>query len=314
MAGRDEHVISVRGLTRDFGEFRAVAGIDFDVERGDVFGFLGANGAGKTTTIRMLCGLLVPSAGSGRILEYDIMKEPERIKPKVGYMSQKFSLYPDLTVEENLDFFGGIYRIHRRKMKDRKRFALAMAGLEGKEGRITGTLSGGWKQRLALGASLLHEPELLFLDEPTAGVSPEARREFWDLIHRLAEKGTTVFVTSHYMDEVEHCDRIVLMSRGRIAALDTPEGLKANALNGNILRLEAQGSLEEVKTALEGLEEVLDVQPFGSAFHILVSKDVDGTLSVSRRLSSRGISVEGVEPVEPSLEDVFISVIGRSER
>ncbi len=224
----DERVIEVERLGRRFGRFRAVDAISFDVRRGEVFGFLGANGAGKTTTIRMLCGLLAPSEGRGRVLDLDLMRESERIKPKVGYMSQRFSLYPDLTVAENLDFFAGVYRIPRREQAGRKRLAIGMAGLEGFEGVLTGSLAGGFKQRLALGAALLHRPELLFLDEPTAGVSPEARRSFWDLIHDLAAGGTTVFVTSHYMDEVEHCDRIVLMSRGRIAALDTPEGLKAS--------------------------------------------------------------------------------------
>jgi ABC-2 type transport system ATP-binding protein len=219
-------VIEVDGLTRLFGSFRAVDAIGFQVTRGEVFGFLGANGAGKSTTIRILCGLLAPSAGRGHVLGFDIMKESEKIKPHVGYMSQKFSLYPDLTVAENLDFFGGVYRVSRHKLQERKRWAVQMAGLEGKENVITAELAGGFKQRLALGAALLHEPRLLFLDEPTAGVAPMARRAFWDLIHTLSDQGATIFVTSHYMDEVEQCDRIALMSRGRIVALDTPAGLK----------------------------------------------------------------------------------------
>jgi ABC-2 type transport system ATP-binding protein len=219
-------VIEVEGLTRLFGSFRAVDTISFQVTRGEVFGFLGANGAGKSTTIRILCGLLAPSAGRGHVLGFDIMKESEKVKPHVGYMSQKFSLYPDLTVGENLDFFGGVYRVPRKKLLERKQWAIKMAGLEGKETVITAELAGGFKQRLALGAALLHEPRLLFLDEPTAGVAPMARRAFWDLIHTLSSQGATVFVTSHYMDEVEQCDRIALMSRGRIVALDTPAGLK----------------------------------------------------------------------------------------
>jgi ABC-2 type transport system ATP-binding protein len=219
-------VISVSGLTRLFGTFRAVDGISFEVRRGEVFGFLGANGAGKSTTIRILCGLLAPSGGTGHVLGYDIMRESERVKPHVGYMSQKFSLYPDLTVEENLSFFGGIYRVPGPRLAERTRWAIELAGLHGKERALTSELAGGYKQRLALGAALLHEPELLFLDEPTAGVAPAARRLFWELIHQLSLAGTTVFVTSHYMDEVEQCDRIALMSRGRIVALDTPEGLK----------------------------------------------------------------------------------------
>lgn len=221
-----DNAIEVEGITRLFGTFRAVDDISFHVTRGEVFGFLGANGAGKSTTIRILCGLLAPSAGRGHVLGFDIMKESEKVKPLVGYMSQKFSLYPDLTVAENLDFFGGVYRVPRKKLEERKNWAIAMAGLAGKERVITAGLAGGFKQRLALGAALLHEPKLLFLDEPTAGVAPLARRGFWDLIHALSVAGTTVFVTSHYMDEVEQCDRIALMSRGRIVALDTPAGLK----------------------------------------------------------------------------------------
>jgi ABC-2 type transport system ATP-binding protein len=222
----EQRAIEVEGLTRLFGDFRAVDDISFYVTRGEVFGFLGANGAGKSTTIRILCGLLAPSAGRGHVLGFDIMKESEKVKPHVGYMSQKFSLYPDLSVGENLDFFGGVYRVPRKKLQERKRWAIQMAGLEGKDKTITAQLAGGFKQRLALGAALLHEPRLLFLDEPTAGVAPMARRGFWDLIHSLSQGGTTVFVTSHYMDEVEQCDRIALMSRGRIVALDTPAGLK----------------------------------------------------------------------------------------
>jgi ABC-2 type transport system ATP-binding protein len=223
---RTDNVIEVRGLTRLFGQFRAVDDISFEVHRGEVFGFLGANGAGKSTTIRILCGLLAPSAGEGHVLGYDVMTESERIKPHVGYMSQKFSLYPDLTVAENLRFFGGIYRVGAKKLAERTAWAIEMAGLGGKQHALTQELAGGFKQRLALGAALLHEPELLFLDEPTAGVAPAARRSFWALIHRLSLEGTTVFVTSHYMDEVEQCDRIALMSRGRIVALGTPDGLK----------------------------------------------------------------------------------------
>ncbi|OGQ89875.1 MAG: ABC transporter ATP-binding protein [Deltaproteobacteria bacterium RIFOXYA12_FULL_58_15] len=222
----DERVIDVEGLTRNFGSFCAVDAIGFTVQRGEVFGFLGANGAGKSTTIRMLCGLLTPSAGRGHVLNFDVLTESEKIKPYVGYMSQKFSLYPDLTVAENLDFFGGIYRVQPKRLAQRTDWAIHISGLEGKEDTITADLAGGFKQRLALGAALLHEPTLLFLDEPTAGVAPMARRRFWELIHTLAVAGTTVFVTSHYMDEVEQCDRIALMSRGRIVALDTPENLK----------------------------------------------------------------------------------------
>lgn len=246
----DGPVIEVKGLTRVFGTFRAVDSISFSVTRGEVFGFLGANGAGKSTTIRILCGLLAPSAGEGHVLGYDILRDSERVKPHVGYMSQKFSLYPDLTVRENLDFFGGIYRVPEPRLSERIAWAVEMSGLKGKEDALTSQLSGGFKQRLALGAALLHEPELLFLDEPTAGVAPAARRLFWALIHRLSLAGTTVFVTSHYMDEVEQCDRIALMSRGRIVALDTPEGLKNDPRVPRVGGVEP--SLEDVFVAVIG--------------------------------------------------------------
>ena len=245
-----ERVIDVQGLTRTFGDFVAVDGISFDVTRGEVFGFLGANGAGKSTTIRMLCGLLTPSAGRGRVLGCDIMRESERIKPEVGYMSQKFSLYPDLTVEENLLFFGGIYRVPSETLHSRMAWAIEMAGLVGRERSLTAELALGFKQRLALGAALLHEPKLLFLDEPTAGVAPMARRSFWALIHELSTSGTTVFVTSHYMDEVEQCDRIALMTEGRIAALDTPAALKRDPRVQRGASVEP--SLEDVFVAIIG--------------------------------------------------------------
>jgi ABC-2 type transport system ATP-binding protein len=250
----EPYVIEIEELSRYFGDFCAVDRISFAVRRGEVFGFLGANGAGKSTTIRMLCGLLAPSHGKGRVLHYDILTESEKVKPHVGYMSQRFSLYPDLTVEENLDFFGGVYRVASAALAARKRWALTMAGLTDKRDVLTQDLALGFKQRLALGAALLHEPPLVFLDEPTAGVSPLARRAFWELIHTLAVSGTTIFVTSHYMDEVEQCDRIALMSRGKIIALDTPEDLKHDprlpARTG-----EAAPTLEDVFVALLGTQK-----------------------------------------------------------
>jgi len=253
MNGSD-NVIEVEELSRRFGEFRAVDRISFSVRRGEVFGFLGANGAGKSTTIRMLCGLLAPSHGRGRVLDFDILTESEKVKQHVGYMSQKFSLYPDLTVEENLDFFGGIYRVPEARLAERKRWAIEIAGLTDKVSSLTAELAGGYKQRLALGAALLHEPTLLFLDEPTAGVAPLARRAFWELIHTLSVGGTTVFVTSHYMDEVEQCDRIALMSRGQIVALDTPDELKRDPRVGTLAG-GALPSLEDVFVALLGSQK-----------------------------------------------------------
>ena len=310
-----ECVIDVRHLERRFGDFRAVDRISFSVERGEVFGFLGANGAGKSTTIRILCGLLAPSGGEGHVLGLDIMRQSEKIKPQVGYMSQKFSLYPDLTVSENLDFFGGIYGLSRGKLAERKAWAIAMAELGGREKTITALLPGGLKQRLALGAALLHSPKMIFLDEPTAGVAPDARRRFWDLIRAQAEQGTTVFVTTHYMDEVEHCDRIALMSRGRIVALDSPEGLKRDALGGELWAVSSGATLGALRGAFREDPAILDVQPFGLDYHLLVAKN---TADVSERVQKtavlNGLSISRMAAIKPTLEDVFIAVIGRGER
>ena len=218
--------IEVRELTKTFGAFTAVDHISFDVGKGEIFGFLGPNGAGKSTTIRMLCGILRPTSGTGRVGGFDIGGEPDAVKRIIGYMSQKFTLYGDLTVGENIDFHGGIRRLPPGVLAERKTWVLRMAGLVGRERSLTRNLSGGWKQRLALGCSILHHPDILFLDEPTASVAPASRRDFWDLIYTLAEEGTTVFVTSHYMDEVERCHRIAIIFAGRIAAIGTPRELK----------------------------------------------------------------------------------------
>jgi len=218
--------IDVRGLTKTFGSFTAVDHISFSVEKGEIFGFLGPNGAGKSTTIRMLCGILSPTSGGGTVGGCDIGSQPEKIKTIIGYMSQKFTLYGDLTVAENIDFHGGIHRLTPARLKDRKEWVLDMAGLEGRENAMTRELSGGWKQRLALGCAVLHEPEILFLDEPTASVDPASRRDFWRLIYDLSVRGTTTFVTSHYMDEVERCHRIAILYDGRIIALGPPRELK----------------------------------------------------------------------------------------
>ena len=314
MAEPDNLVIEVRELSRLFGDFRAVDGISFDVRRGEVFGFLGANGAGKSTTIRILCGLLAPSAGEGHVLHFDVMTESEKIKPHVGYMSQKFSLYPDLTVRENLEFFGGVYGVPREKLQERIAWALDMAGLGERKNEITQSLPGGYKQRLALGAALLHEPEMIFLDEPTAGVAPAARRSFWDLIRQMASRGVTVFVTTHYMDEAEHCDRIALMSRGRIVALDTPEALKRNALDGRLVEVETQLSLKDMRRIFGGHAAVLDVQPFGLAYHLQVKAAGDSEQVVRAIAGEAGITLDTAHEVEPTLEDVFIAVIGGKER
>ncbi len=239
--------VQVRDLEKRFGSFVAVNRVSFSVARGEIFGFLGPNGAGKSTTIRMLIGILPPTSGIGTVAGYDIAREPERVKSQVGYMSQRFSLYEDLTVEENIDFYAGIYRVPRAKRQARKEWVLEMAGLSGRRRSRTSVLSGGWKQRLALGCAILHEPPILFLDEPTSGVDPINRRRFWDLIHALADGGTTVFVTTHYMDEAEYCDRLALIYRGELVALGTPSALKAE-LAGRVQASEP--TLEDVFVAL----------------------------------------------------------------
>jgi ABC-2 type transport system ATP-binding protein len=221
----DNWAVEVENLVKRFGDFIAVDNISFRVRRGEIFGFLGPNGAGKSTAIRVLCGLLRPTSGLARVGGYDVAREPETVRQNIGYMSQKFSLYDDLTVEENLAFFGGIYGVPQHLLHEREEFALRMAGLTGRRTTLTRLLAGGWKQRLALGCAILHEPPILFLDEPTSGVDPIARREFWDLIYQLSEQGHTIFVTTHYMDEAEYCHRLALMYKGKIVALDTPAAL-----------------------------------------------------------------------------------------
>jgi ABC-2 type transport system ATP-binding protein len=232
MSQPDGNAVEIRSLVKRFDSFVAVDHVTLDVARGEIFGFLGPNGAGKSTTIRILCGLLAPTEGSARVNGFDVATQPEQVKRSIGYMSQKFSLYDDLTVEENLDFFAGVYGVPRERRAERKAYALKMAGLENELGRMTRLLAGGWKQRLALGCAILHQPPILFLDEPTSGVDPIARRQFWDLIYAMAEAGTTVFVSTHYMEEAEYCHRLALMYKGRTIALGTPAGLKAQHAAG----------------------------------------------------------------------------------
>src|SRR5512137_1383060 len=229
--------VKVENLEKKFGAFTAVNRITFDVKRGEIFGFLGPNGAGKSTTIRMLCGILTPTAGSGTVAGFDIIREAEEIKKNIGYMSQRFSLYEDLTVEENINFYSGIYRIPAEKKKARNEWVIGMAGLADHRNSPTATLSGGWKQRLALGCAILHEPPIIFLDEPTSGVDPISRRNFWDLIYHMSGEGVTVFVTTHYMDEAEYCDRLGLIYRGELIALNTPEALKTRSMQADVLEV-----------------------------------------------------------------------------
>ncbi len=299
-----DEVISVEGLTKRFGDFVAVDGITFEVKAGDIVGYLGPNGSGKTTTIRMLCGLLHPTAGTARILGLDIIKNPEEVKRQIGYMSQKFALYDDLTVRENLEFYSGVYEVPEQREKQRLAEIYHMAGLEERTNSLTSTLSGGWRQRLALGCALVHEPRLLFLDEPTSGVDPEARREFWDLIYQLAHQGTTIFVTTHYMDEAEHCSRVGFMFRGHLLAYDSPHDLKEHHLKGAAWTLEISPLLEGIE-ALSKLPGIVQARLFGDQAEAIVASNEWTPESLSARLAVQGLTVSKIEPVEPTLEDVF---------
>ncbi|BBM70104.1 ABC transporter ATP-binding protein [Rhodothermus marinus] len=300
--------IDVRDLTRRFGSFTAVDHVTFQVEAGEIFGFLGANGAGKSTTIRMLCGLLPPSEGTARVAGFDVAREPYRVRQAIGYMAQKFSLYEDLTGLENLYFFGTAYGLTGRRLEARIREVTARVGLNGQERRLVRELPTGWRQRLALAGALLHEPSVVFLDEPTSGVDPLARRRFWDLIAELAAEGTTVFVTTHYLDEAEYCNRLGLIHNGRLIALGAPEALKARYLIRPLYELEATPLRAALET-LRRMPEVFEADPFGSRIHVtLQDRSLDPELLV-RRLREAGLTVAGIRPIVPTLEDVFLHLI-----
>jgi ABC-2 type transport system ATP-binding protein len=304
--------VEVNDLVKRFGSFVAVDHVSFQVSRGEIFGFLGPNGAGKSTTIRILCGLLGPTSGRASVHGYDVATQPELIRRNIGYMSQKFSLYDDLTVEENIEFFSGIYGVPLERRAGRAAYVLRMAGLESRRSEMTRLLSGGWKQRLALGCAILHEPPILFLDEPTSGVDPIARRDFWDLIHQLSDAGHTVFVSTHYMDEAEYCHRLALMYRGRIIALGTPPELKDRLHGQTLLRLDTHSPLDTMK-ALEGTPGVSDVAVFGSGLHLTVA-DPSAVPKIRQKLESEGIEVRRLEPIPPSMEDVFVAMIEAEDR
>jgi ABC-2 type transport system ATP-binding protein len=299
--------VVVRGLTRRFGDFTAVDGVTLDVRPGEIFGFLGPNGAGKTTTIKMLTGLLSPTDGEGWVAGLDIRSERRAIKNRIGYMSQRFSLYTDLTVRENIELFAGLYGVDGGRLEERRRWILEMSELAGAETRTTGELPLGWKQRLALGCAMVHEPSILFLDEPTSGVDPVARRRFWDLIDGLSDRGTTVFVSTHYMEEAEYCHRLALLNRGRLIALDTPRALRARVVEP-ILEVKSDDAPGAVD-ALRGTPGVLEAAMFGRALHVIVVDAEEGAAAVRRALSAAGRRVDHIAPVEPSLEDVFVSLV-----
>jgi drug efflux transport system ATP-binding protein len=296
--------LEVLGLTKKFGSFTAVDHVAFTVQPGEVLGYLGPNGSGKTTTIRMLCGLMKPSEGTARIMGIDVTQDPEGVKPHIGYMSQKFALYDDLTVLENLQFYAGVYDVPESEEPARLEEILHMAGLTGRKNAFTRELSGGWRQRLALGCALIHRPPLLFLDEPTSGVDPVARREFWDLIYELASHGTTIFITTHYMDEAEHCSRVAFMYRGRLLAFDTPANLKARYLQGAAWDFDASPLLEAVEM-LGATEGIAQASLHGDRAHVIIRGNEWTPERLQAHMADKGISVRSAESVESSLEDVF---------
>lgn len=307
----DPSAILAQNLTRRFGDFTAVKGVDFAVRRGEIFGFLGPNGSGKTTTIRMLLGLLKPSAGSAEVLGMPVAGDTRRIRPRIGYMSQRFSLYNDLTVRQNLRFYAAAYGLSGGTLASRMAEVLALAGLEGREETKTGDLSGGWRQRLALSAAILHRPELLFLDEPTAGVDPLSRRAFWALLYRLVAEGVTVFVTTHYMDEAEHCHRLAFIQHGRLIAYGTPAAIKAEMMRGEVLEIAPSDPVAAVKVLRAAQETdrlpVSEVELYGSLIHLVAPEVQQHQEAIAAELCRAGIEPGQMALIEPSLEDVFIA-------
>src|SRR5579862_5680376 len=308
MNGNAARQVVAEQLVKRFGSFVAVDHVNFHVGRGEIMGFLGPNGAGKSTIIRILCGLLRPTAGRVLVAGIDVERDPEAVREHIGYMSQKFSLYRDLTVEENLKFFARIYRVPRSELAERMRFALDMAGLGGHEKALVSTLAGGWQQRLALGCAVLHRPPILFLDEPTSGVEPASRRRFWDLIHALAADGVSVLVSTHYMDEAEYCHRVALMNQGRLITTGSPAELKQSALAGKLLLVECD-NLGAALAAIQHLPGVQDCSVFGKALHVLVTDPEQSARELPTLLQARAIRATRITTVHPSLEDVFVRLV-----
>ena len=314
----NDSTIAARGLTKRFGDFTAVDQINFDVHRGEIFGLLGPNGSGKTTTIRMMLGLLHPTEGTVEVLGVTVKDLPEDIRSRVGYMSQRFSLYNDLTVLQNLQFKARAYGLKNNEFKERIQYALHMAGLEGQEYAKTKDLSGGWRQRLALSASFIHRPEIVFLDEPTAGVDPISRRAFWDLLYALVAEGITIFVTTHYMDEAEHCHRLAFIQRGKIIAYGTPEHIKSERMRGEVLEIEPSDPIKAVKV-LRGLQSshhlpLEDVELYGSLVHVIGTEMEKHQPIIADELKLADIDPGQMSIIEPSLEDVFIASMREFEQ
>jgi drug efflux transport system ATP-binding protein len=313
-----EQPIVVQDLTKKFGEFTAVDHVSFAVEAGEIFGWLGPNGAGKTTTIRMLLGLMKPSSGSTHVLGFDSATQPKAVHAQIGYMSQQFTLYNDLTARQNIHFYGMVHGLPDEDLKRREVEIIQMAGLTGRESNLTGALSGGWKQRLALGCAIVHGPKVVFLDEPTAGVDPISRREFWDLIYGMAKHGVTVLVTTHYMDEAELCQRVGFISQGRLVALDSPSRLKITQMRGQVLEIRAEHperAMRILKAARAGALDIDEVALYGAQIHAVVPDAADYAQRIRELLAKEQIEVVAIERIAPTLEDVFISsVTASSER
>ena len=303
--------IDVQHLTRRFGKFVAVDDVSFRVGEGEIFGFLGANGAGKSTTIRMLCGLLRPSGGTATVGGVDVSRDPEGVKRRIGYMSQRFSLYESLTVDENIRFFAGLYGLSDERYAERRRFVLEMAGLEGRETTLTRQLSGGWRQRLALGCAILHEPRILFLDEPTGGVDPISRRQFWRLIDQLAGEGVTILVTTHYLDEAERCGRVAIMHAGRLIGAGTVAEVKRVFADRPIVEVRVDQPVAAMQ-ALDAMPEVEKTSLFGTAVHAVLKARRAADVPVADRLRAAGLQVRSLVTVQPSLEDVFLDMIEKA--
>ncbi len=309
----NNHTIEVEQLTKRFGDFTAVDHIDFTVKQGEIFGFLGANGAGKSTTIRMLCALLQPTEGTARVGGHDITDAPERVKESIGYMSQRFSLYEDLTVEENIHFFGRVYGLTDAELRARKAWALTMANLHGRETSITGTLPGGWKQRLALGCAVLHRPRIVFLDEPTSGVDPLMRRIFWELINELSGEGVTVLVTTHFLEEAEYCNDLILINAGHIIAKGSPKELKRDHIKTPILELQCSNVIEAMSW-IEQQPWALETSVFGTNLHVSVSDEPSARSGIRKIMEQNDLKLYSIDRITPSLEDVFLYLLDRESQ
>ena len=308
------HSISVTDLTKKFGSFTAVDNISFNVNKGEIFGFLGANGAGKTTTIRMLCGILAPTSGDALVGGYSIMKESPKVKTRIGYMSQRFSLYNDLTVEENINFFGGVYNIPDEKLRERKKWVLSIANLEGKEKLLTGSLPGGIKQRLALGTAVIHQPEIVFLDEPTSGVDPISRRNFWELINYLSDEGVTVLVTTHYLEEAEFCNNIIMIDQGKIIAEGNSKQLKSEHIKNKIFEIDSDNPVELMEK-IKSAEFIDQISIFGNNLHLSVNEKLKSNEQINSFVNQFGeIKINKVDEITPTLEDVFIHLLEKGKQ